>query len=405
MDHTLNSLREQLKQLEELHAAGTLSGVAYDEARLALERRILEAVLKPPSPQNGGATTERTASPAQARGGAWGLWATLFVTVAAVAAAGYWWQMGRVTKTSSVPVLQGMGAAPRAASAPGPGNPPHDTSSGQIEAMTDRLAKKLKDNPENAEGWAMLARSYSVLGRHPEALSAYERALALRKDDPTLIADYADSLAVKNNRSLAGEPMKQVERALKLDPRNPKALSLAGTAAFDRKDYSGAVKYWEQVIQFAPPTDAIVQQVQSGIAQARALGGLPAPAPAPASSAAAPAASGASVSGTVTLAAALAKQAAPEDTVFIFARPAQGPRMPLAVLRKQVKDLPIQFKLDDSMAMSPQAKLSGAPQVVVGARVSKSGNAVPQSGDLTGEAAPVKPGATAIAIEIRDRVQ
>ncbi len=405
MDDTLNSLREQLKQLEDLHAAGTLTGTAYDEARLALERRILAAVLNPTSPPPGGGSVVPAPSSAKTHGGAWGLWATLLVTVAAVAAAGYWWQMGRVTKTSSVPQLQGMGTAPRAASAPGPGNAPHDTSSGQIEAMTDRLAAKLKDNPDNAEGWAMLARSYGVLGRHPEALGAYERALALRKDDPTLIADYADSLAIKNKNSLLGEPMKLVERALKLDPRNPKALSLAGTAAFDRKDYAGAVKYWEQVVQFAPPNDVIVQQVQSGIAQARALGGLPAAAPTVASATSAPVVSGSSLSGTVTLSAALSRQVAPEDTVFIFARPAQGGRMPLAVLRRQVKDLPIQFRLDDSMALSPQTKLSDATQVVVGARVSKSGNAVPQSGDFTGEAAPVKPGATAIAIEIRDRVQ
>ena len=225
-------------------------------------------------------------------------------------------------------------------------------------------------------------------------------------------------LAVKNGRQLTGESLTLIDRALKIDPANLKALALAGTAAFDRKDYTLAVQHWEKLLAGVPADSAYRSQVQSGIDEARQLGKMPpsataladaaaTPQAAPAQSdgSAPPAAAGASVSGTVTLSAALAAQAGPDDTVFVFARAAEGPRMPLAVLRKQVKDLPFEFRLDDSMAMSPAAKLSGAARVVVGARISKTGDAIPKDGDLSGESAPVTPGASGLKIEIAEVVK
>jgi len=271
--------------------------------------------------------------------------------------------------------------------------------------MANSLAAKLKNNPQDAEGWAMLARTYSVLGQNPQALSAYEKALALRANDAVLLADYADALALKNNRSLQGEPMKMVERALKIEPHNLKALSLAGTHAFENKDYAAAVKYWEQVVQFGAADSTLVEQVQPGLTEARDLAGLP-PASKPTAQPRPPVANntGLTVSGTVSLAPTLARNAKPDDTVFIFARPAEGSRMPLAIVRKQVKDLPIQFTLDDSMAMSPASKLSQAGRVLVGARISKSGHAMPEKGDLIGQSAPVAVGAKGLAIEIKETV-
>jgi cytochrome c-type biogenesis protein CcmH len=256
----------------------------------------------------------------------------------------------------------------------------------------------------------MLARSYSVLGRHADALKAYEKASNLRKDDPTLLADFADSLAVNNNSNLEGEPMKLVDRALHLDPKNLKALYLAGTYAFNKKDYPSAITFWEKLIQVGPPGNVFANQVEPAIAEARNLAGMPAAAKpldaAPKAGAATPAAAAnATVSGTVTLSAALAKQAQPEDTVFVFARAAEGSRMPLAIMRKQVKDLPITFTLNDSMAMSPATALSTASKVIVGARVSKSGNAMPQPGDLSGQSAPVSVGAAGLKIEIKEAVK
>lgn len=269
--------------------------------------------------------------------------------------------------------------------------------------MTEKLAARLKTQPADAEGWAMLARSQTVLGRQAEALAAYERAVALRADDAQLWADYADALALRQNRQLSGEPLKLVEKALQLDPRNVKALYLAGTEAFNRKDYAGAVRYWERVQAAGAPDNPQVRQVSEALAEARSLAGLPASAPPAGQHAPRSALPGRSVAGTVTLAPALAQQVAPQDTVFIFARAAQGRGMPLAILRKQVKDLPVRFVLDDSLSMSPSALLSGASEVVVGARVSKSGNAMPQPGDLVGQSAAVPLGRADLAVEIRDR--
>jgi cytochrome c-type biogenesis protein CcmH len=179
-------------------------------------------------------------------------------------------------------------------------------------------------------------------------------------------------------------------------------LALAGTAAFDRKDYAAAVALWEQLAQVAPPDSPLGQQVQASIAQARQLAGMP---PAAATVAKAATAASAQVSGTVRLAPALKAKVAPDDTLFVFARAVEGPRVPLAILRVHAKDLPFEFTLDDGMAMSPAAKLSGVSQVTVGARISKSGNAMPQSGDLQGVAANVAVGTRGLEIEIDEELK
>lgn len=271
----------------------------------------------------------------------------------------------------------------------------------QIEAMVDKLAQRLKDKPDDATGWLMLGRSYSVLGRVDDALPAYAKAVALRGNDATALADYADALATKNGGQATPESDAIVARALAAEPTHLKALALAGTSAFERADYAAAVRHWEKMAQGLPPDSPDAPRLQASLTEARKRGGLAAPT---VSAAASSAPANASVSGTVTLSPALVGKASPTDTVFIFARAAQGPRMPLAVFRAQVKDLPINYKLDDSMAMAPNARISGAAQVIVGARISKSGNAIPQPGDLAGESAPVAPGASGVAITIGSAV-
>jgi cytochrome c-type biogenesis protein CcmH len=380
-------LRQQMAQLKQLNASGALGHAQFAEAKTALERRIVDAVLNDPA---------AAAAPVQRP--SMTLIAGLAGFVVAVVAAGYAW----------VGTPAALDPAVRAAQAPagGEGGVGHAVTSEQIAAMAEKLAARLKDNPDDAQGWGMLARSYAVMGRFADSLPAFKRALELQKDDPILLADYADAMAVANNRSLEGEPMKLVEQALKVDPNNLKALSLAGTAAFDRKDFAGAIRYWEKLVQAAPKDSPFVAQVQASIDEARQLmGGKAAPAaqrPGPDQKATAPSAG--VVSGTVTLAAALAGKAAPGDTVFVFARAAEGSRIPLALVRKQVKDLPIQFTLDDSMAMSPATNLSSVKQVIVGARISKSGNAVPQAGDLQGLSAAVPVGTSGLKIEIAQTV-
>ena len=401
---TIESLKTQLAQLKELHATGVLPDAQFEEGKATLERRILDLVLsgaaaaaqpapeaKAPVAKAAEAATESAGKPSAL------LLAGLVVGVIAIAGGGYLW------KGAPAQAPAGM----QQATSPDGKPAPHATGAEQIAAMTEKLAERLKAKPDDVEGWSMLARSYSVLGRHADALKAYEKASNLRKDDPTLLADYADSLAVNNNSDLSGEPMKLVDRALKIDPKNLKALYLAGTHSFNTKDYANAVKVWEKLMEVAPAGNVFAQQVEPAIAEARNLAGMPAAAkPLDAAPKAAGAAAGAGmVSGTVTLSAALAKQAQPDDTVFVFARTAEGSRMPLAILRKQVKDLPLTFKLDDSMAMSPASALSTASKVIVGARISKSGNAVPQAGDLSGQSAPVKVGATGVQIEIKETVK
>jgi len=314
-----------------------------------------------------------------------------------------------VGKTSDQVVAALGGPAPGASAAAG-----QAPTREQVELMVAQLAERMQTRPDDAEGWLMLGRSQMMLGRLPEALVAYERLVKLRPDDANTLVDYADALAFKNNGALEGEPLRLVERALKLQPDNLKALVLAGSAAFDRQDHAKAVLYWDRVVSIGPADLEIVQMARSGAVEARLRGKLPPAAAAampatatPASPAASPAAAAvaaapvaATVSGTVRLSPQLKAQAGPEDSVFIFARPADGSRMPLAIVRKQVKDLPFAFTLDDSTSMSPAARLSGAKQVIVGARISKSGQAMPQPGDLEGLSAPVSVGATGVVVEI-----
>jgi cytochrome c-type biogenesis protein CcmH len=416
MTDTVSSLKEQLLHIQQLHASGVLDAAAFQQGKATLERKLLDLVMAG-APVDAVATPGKpgfaTATPGLEGVGVRARRSTVLAAAAfavLVAVGGYLW-----TGSPSLVSETAKAAAPaEGASAP------HALGPDQIVAMADKLKARLKDKPDDAEGWAMLGRSYAVLGRAQEAVPAYAKAVELVGENAGLLADYADVLALANNRSLEGEPIKVVRRALKADPNQLKALSLAGTYAFDQKDYAGAVKYWEQLAQSAPnnpdaPKDPrFLDQVRASINEARQLAGMPpAPgAPAPTQMAlapieGAPAAGGDAapnpkgfVAGKVTLAAAVAAKASPEDTVFIFARAAEGPRMPLAILRKQVKDLPIEFRLDDAMAMQPSMKLSSFPKVVVGARVSKRGDAVPQPGDLQGVTEPVAIGSSGLKVEI-----
>ena len=409
MTDTTSRLREQLLELSRQHESGALDKTRYESRKAALERKLLDAVLATPGASAQAASPDH-ATPAAAVARPSGLvWVGVAVVVVAVAAVGY----GLTGAPGEI------GKAP-AGFAAGDGNTaggeaaPHALGRAQMEEMVAKLAERMKNRPDDAEGWAILGRSYMALGRAADAVGAYEHALKLVPDDASMLADYADALAVKNNSTLDGEPTRIIERALKIEPDNIKALALAGTAAFNNGDFAGAVKHWDRAVRVGPSDNPLVEMSRNGAAEARERGKLgPAPAsPATATAkpgaaeAAAPAAAaaGPSVSGTVRLSAALKSQAAPDDTVFIFARPAEGSRMPLAIARLQVKDLPADFKLDDSQALSPATKLSSAKRVQIGARVSKSGQATPQPGDLEGTSAPVDVGASGVSVEISTKV-
>jgi len=350
----LSIYRDQLRELEADLAAGTLAGGDYDRARRELETRLLEDVDQP-------------AAAVKAVGGR-RMALVLGIAIPALAVALYF-------------AIGNPGALDPRRAADG------EVTAQQIEAMVERLAARLRENPDDADGWKLLGRSHAALGRFADAVNAYAKAASQAPRDPQLLADFADALAMTRGESLQGEPEKLVLRALEIDPGNLKALALAGTAAFERKDYKAATGHWQRMLPLVPPDSKDARAIQSSIDEARALAGTGAAKPT-------------GLRGIVRIAPELKGKVAPDDSLFIFARAADGPPMPLAVLRVRARDLPVSFALDDSMAMAPSMRLSGFQRVVVSARVSKSAGAAPQPGDLQGSSAPVASDAAGVTVVI-----
>lgn len=366
--------RDQLADLERDLASGTLSQADYAGAREEIERRVLEDVAADTAPTD--TAPRRLPRTALA----------LAVTLPLAAALLY--------------VVLGTPAALNPAARQGP-----QASAAEIEKMVATLAAKLEKDPGNLEGWAMLGRSYLVTGRLAEAAKAFDKAGPAMEASTELMLQVAELSAELNEGRIEGRGRELLQRVLKAEPQNPQALVLAGTDAFFRQQYADAVRHWEAVLAQLPPGSPDAQNLTAGIEKARSLQGE-APAGARARAEAKPqAAAGKTVSGRVTLAPALAGKASPDDVVFIFARAAEGPRMPLAVVRTRVADLPQDFTLDDSMALSPEFKLSSAGTLRIEARVSKSGDATARPGDLRGESGPVQPGASKLGIVIDTRVE
>ncbi len=300
-------------------------------------------------------------------------------------------------------LLYGQLGNPRAAASASAGQPaePHAADAGNDMTLAiNALAQRLRTAPDDADGWYMLARSYETLGRYTDAVAAYQQVLRLVPGQPAVLADLADALLSANQGNPDDASIAAVAQALAAQPDQPKALALAGMMALRRGDAAEALAHWERLQAQLPPDSEAARQIQSNIAQARAMAGAPASATATASapgsapiSASAPPAAGAAptpavtaarISGRASIADALRGRVQPSDTVFILARPEEGSRMPLAILRMQVSDLPRDFVLDDSSAMSPDATLSRASKVRVEIRVSKSGTAAARAGDLGG---------------------
>jgi cytochrome c-type biogenesis protein CcmH len=282
-----------------------------------------------------------------------------------------------------------------------------------LTTIVDKLAARMKEQPEDPTGWKLLARAYSAMGRFDDAVAAFREASARSsQQDPALLADWADALAMKQ-QTLQGEPTQLIARALAIDPRNQKALALSASAALERKDYDAAIAEWEKLqAQFAPAS-AEAKEIATMLAEATAAKrGEPAvtssassgPTAAKASAAAPTAtqanAADATVRVHVSLDPKLRDRVASDDALFVYARAVGGSRMPLAVIRTKAGALPQTFTLDDSMAMSPAARLSSAADVIVEARVSKTGNATPRTGDLRGISKEVKPGADEVSVVI-----
>ncbi|MCF6337257.1 MAG: c-type cytochrome biogenesis protein CcmI [Gammaproteobacteria bacterium] len=273
---------------------------------------------------------------------------------------------------------------------------------GTLEEQVRKLQDHLQQNPDDVEGWGMLARSYYFLKQYGAAAETFARVSALQQDsNAELLADYADALAMANGRNMAGRPYELVKKALEIEPRLQKALWLAGTATYQSGSFEDTLGYWKRLLEIFPKGSENYLQMQKNIAEIQQKLGLPVDTEIQTA-----AVSGASISGVVRLDESLMLDASIDDILFVYARAADGPRMPLAIVRKTVKDLPLEFTLDDSMAMNPAMKLSNFQQVVVGARISKSGNAIPQPGDLQVVSQPMGiDGAQGLELVINEVVQ
>ena len=378
--------RAQIMDLDSEHQSGHISAQEWQQTRDELSQRLLEDTSVGDDP---GARKEKPA-----------LWTALLIglTLPVASLSMYLW-------VGEPQALQAMATVP-----------PEKAMQAELSGMAQTLAKKLEANPDNQEGWVMLGRSYRTLEKYDNAVSAYDRSLKLSPDDGVKL-ERAEVLALKAQGNFDGEPWNVIREILKKDPQQKGALLLAGSASYAHDKYADALRYWQQARKLLAADHPDVPSLEGAIATAQNKLGLPvtpptsspqAPAAASGAGATASVSSGAQaglkITGRISLAAALKDKASPTDMVYVYASPANGDRMPLAIFKSTVAKLPLNFTLDDSTAMLPERKLSGAGEVILKARISKSGNAIPQSGDLTGTLGPVKVGAKGLMLEIKEQI-
>ena len=251
----------------------------------------------------------------------------------------------------------------------------------EINKMVDGLAEKLKNNPEDAQGWLMLGRSYKFQQQYPKAVDAFAKAYRLLGDQAEVMLLYADAIAYASDKNLAGKPTELIFKALALEPDNMNALWLGGMAKAQQGDPATAIKLWKKLAALLPPGSDSQKEIQDLLAKIESESPQAITQPEAAQQANT---SSVAIDVQVSLAPELQKSASPGDTVFIYAQALSGPKMPLAIVRKQVSDLPLTVSLNDTMAMMPNMKLSNFANVKLLARISKSGNAISQPGDLIG---------------------
>lgn len=365
---------DQLAELKADLDSGELDAAQYEDARREIEKRLSQDV---PLESAHVAATQAGRWPGFALAGAIPLLAiALYVGMGNPEAL-------LMSRTESPAAAQGQ----------------HDAA-----PMIAALEAKLQNKPDDAAGWYMLARSYATVGRFDDAARAFAKLSELLPDDARLLADYADVLAMAQGGKLQGKPLELINKALKLDAQDEKALNLAASAAYQNKDFAQAASYWRRLLKVLPPDADIAKDVVAAVEEAEKLAGnspsldnLPKPG---GKGGQALKDAAASISGTVTVSKEIISRVGPTDKVFIFAQAPQGPKMPIASLKLDAKQLPYRFTLDDAVSMSPNDKLSNHAEVMISARVSKSGQAMAQSGDLQGKTGPVKLGQQGVAIAI-----
>jgi len=361
--------RDQILDLDREHDSGHISGQEWQQSRDELSLRLLEDTSAVDDPA---AKAEKPA-----------IWTAVVLAVALPLGS-----MGLYMWVGQPEALNPMAA-----------KTPDQVDPKDLAKMAQTLAEKLQAKPDNLQGWVMLGRTYRTLENFDAALKAYDSALKLSADDD-LKLERIEIIAMQRQGQFEGEPWNVIREILQRDPQHFGALLTAGSASYAEGKFADALKYWEQARKPLDANNPDLEGLENAIAAVRDRLGMP-PAKASTSSALA---SGLNVTGQVNLSAALKSKASPNDVVFIYATPANGDRMPLAIFKTTVSQLPLNFTLDDSSAMTPDRKLSAAGEVMVKVRVSKSGNAMPQSGDLSGSLGPVKVGAKGLKLEIKDQI-
>ncbi|MBK1655819.1 c-type cytochrome biogenesis protein CcmI [Allochromatium vinosum] len=393
----LEVFQQRLKELDADLEGGFLDQAQYDAARRDLERELLYDL--------DGAETAATTEHSSSALSRWALALVLTIVVPAATVLAYL-EIGR---TDLIDQRQTAAMADGA-----------NTEAASLEELVQQLEKRLEQEPANIDGWMMLSRTYLAMGRLNAGAKAMERAYALAPNEVELKIAYAEVLGLADpNKSLLGRPAELIAEALAQDPTNSNARWFSGLVAFQRGQYQAARTTWQSILDELAPESEEADNLRKMMDEALRRAGIPAetasvtPGEAgettasetEASASATPqadtadtqtesevpaATSRTSLTVAVSLDPSVSDRVSPDDTVFVFARAVQGPPMPLAVQRLQVKDLPATVTLDDSQAMNPALRLSAFEQVQVGARVSMSGQATPQSGDLFGESEPVQ---------------
>ena len=359
--------RDQILDLDREHDSGHISDEEWQQSRDELSLRLLEDTSAVDDPA---AKTEKPA-----------IWTAVVLAVALpLGSMGMYMWVGQPEALNPLALKT-----------------PDQVDPKDLTKMAQTLAEKLQDKPDNLQGWVMLGRTYRTLENFDAALRAYDSALKL-SDDDDLKLERIEVIAMQRQGQFEGEPWNVIREVLQRDPQHFGALLTAGSASYAEGKFADALKYWEQARKPLDANNPDLAGLESAIATVRERLGMPPAKAAPAVT------SGLNVTGQVNLSASLKSKANPNDVVFIYATPANGDRMPLAIFKTTVSQLPFNFTLDDSTAMAPDRKLSAAGEVMVKVRVTKSGNAMPQSGDLSGSLGPVKVGAKGLKLEIKDQI-
>lgn len=341
--------QERLAELDAQHAAGTLDDAQLQAGRAEAARELL-------------ADTEGEGERRSRLGRAAPLLAAVLLPLLGLGLYLHW------------------GASEKLALSRELAEPPHS-----MAEMTERLEKAVQAQPDSAEGWYFLGRTYMTQERFEDAAKAFERAANLSGRQSEVLGQWAQALYFANGKKMAGAAQALADEALKQNPEEVTTLGLMGIAAFEDQRYADAVDYWQRLVAALPADDPSRAAIQSGIERARQhlveRGEKLPEAPAAAATA------GVTLKVRVDLSDAVKGQVKPDDSVFVFARAVNGPPMPLAVKRLKVADLPDEVSLSDADAMMPQLKLSAFPQVELVARVSRAGKAI--SGEWIGRSQPL----------------